>query len=168
VSKSDFSKISIPAVPSAIAVADAALRDATAARHAAQERHERAMIAYKAQQPGIPPSVTAAEVDRLGAEIQTRIDAEAAARVACRDARAAHQRKVEAALTEPLSRFETELVAAFDNLDQMLAAGARIATEARKAKVELPSRVPGRCTRMRGHPIAQAQRILTGARIGNA
>src|SRR5690606_35591622 len=106
------------------------------------ERHRRAVAEYRAQQPGTVPTITAAEVDALGAAIAPLLAAEGEAQAACDQARADYRDEVIRTLSGPLREFEAEFVAILERAEQMAAEGARLHKAAGAAGVKLPSTIP--------------------------
>lgn len=158
----DFARIlRLPDRPSSIDRADDVHRQAVAALEAAQQRHVEAVRLYKSQQPGQPISLTQADVDEMARPLQALKDAGEVAKGACVDARAAHQTDVNQALARPLADYSNAVGAALNHLEHLLTVGAQLHSVSVLRKVDLPSRLPGKCVAIAG--LISMQRKLFNA-----
>ncbi|TIW37132.1 MAG: hypothetical protein E5V62_02995 [Mesorhizobium sp.] len=112
------------------------------------------------QVPGMPPKITAAEVDKAGAEIAPFLDKEKEAQQSLEAERAAFDAEVES-LRPKIESYRAAISARLDELEDFIALGGQFYAASVEARVRLPSKVPGRCQSLLGpHGLAMLRKLL--------
>lgn len=158
----NYQKISIPKETAAITEARKRLVEARRAREEAQAKHVEARRLYQAQTPGKAAEITVAEVDALALKISVVQKAEEAASAALSQAVAQHRAEVLRSVKAPLREMERDLIDAYACLAVIVAEGARLTIEARRAGVELPSAAPAVCAQIEAALMPTIRRLLHG------
>ncbi|RUX27245.1 hypothetical protein EOA13_21255 [Mesorhizobium sp. M7A.F.Ca.US.011.01.1.1] len=142
----DFEKLLVvPQRPPSIAEAEAALRNATAAREEGQQRHIEAGRRLQNQPLGQPPSITHAEVEELGQALAPLFEAEAAAKARRDEAVRAYEASIAPALAEPIAQLREAIEESIENLERLLGYGAAFRARAGSLDLAKISRLPGVC-----------------------
>lgn len=159
----DFANIlKIPPKPAAIAEAERVWRESVAELEAARAKHREMHRQYFGQQPGMPPTITAAEVDKAGQEIEPYLKREREALALLETHRAAFDAEF-AALKPKIDAYRNAIGQKLDELEDLLGIGVLFYAASVQANVKLPSKLPGRCQGMLQHGVAMTRKILNGA-----
>ncbi|TJW69303.1 MAG: hypothetical protein E5V29_08010 [Mesorhizobium sp.] len=157
----DFANIlKIPPKPVAIADAERKWQAAVAEREAAQAKHRECHRLWHNQVPGMPPRITAAEVDQAGAEIAPFFEKESEAHRALEAQRAAFDDEL-AALRSKIDAYRNAISEKIDQLEDLIGIGAQFYAASIEARVRLPSKMPSRCQSLLGpHGVGMLRRLL--------
>lgn len=142
----DFEKLLVvPQRPASIAEAEAALRNATAAREEGQQRHIEAGRRLQNQPLGQPPAIRHAEVEELGLALEPLFQAEASAKARRDEAVRAYEASIAPALAEPIKLLREAIEESIENLETLLGHGAAFKARAGSLDLAKISRLPGVC-----------------------
>ncbi|RWF41849.1 MAG: hypothetical protein EOS65_10930 [Mesorhizobium sp.] len=157
----DFASIlKIPPMPAAIAEAERKWQAAVADRETAQAKHREMHRLWHNQVPGMPPKITAAEVDQAGAEIAPFLEREKEALQTLEAQRAAFDAEV-ASLKPKIEAYRAAIAVKIDELEDFISIGAAFYASSVQAKVKLPSRMPSRCEGLLSvHGVGMLRRLL--------
>jgi hypothetical protein len=146
----DIAIPAIPARPKEIDAANDALAKARVVRQAAQQRHVDAVDVLARQKAGEPVTMTVAEVDRIGIEIARAIEAERVHKAEADRLNNAFRAKVLDDIAEPMQLITARITDHFEQIDALLAQLETLSMHARAARVELPHKLPGSASLLRG------------------
>lgn len=140
-----FRTLRLPSQPASVAETTAEGAKATQALKAAQGRHVEAGRLLREQRLGEAPAITQVEVDRIGAEIAPLIAADQAAGDARARARAAYADLVATELDGPMAQYQQVIAERISELEDLLAVGCLLQSDANAAGIKLASRLPALC-----------------------
>ncbi|MBB6407649.1 hypothetical protein HNQ71_000293 [Mesorhizobium sangaii] len=157
----DFANIlKIPPKPAAIAQAERVWRESVGELEAARAKHREMHRQYFGQQPGMPPTITAAEVDQAGQEIAPFQAREREAQQLLEAQRKAFDDDL-AALKPKIESYRAAIAAKIDELEDLIGMGALFYAASVEARTKLPSKMPSRCEALLGpHCIGMLRKIL--------